>query len=122
MPRVLHRVSGHKLIVWVRCDRSCRLAIHGYIRAIAGGTHRGAKVHFPPRRVSPPNARRKGLTIPPSLRRWLHRTPGPAHLQAKLRFVATDPEGRHDTVRRQVRVSTPAIPLPANRATPPRRR
>jgi hypothetical protein len=93
-----------RLIVWTDCDRRCRLAVRGHIRARAAGRHRGARVRLAQRHFVAAGPHRLRIPIPPKLRRLLRRASPPKRLRVKLRFIAVGTDGQRDVVRRNARL------------------
>jgi hypothetical protein len=97
-------LRSDRLVVWTRCDETCRLTVRGRLRASADGHHRGTRISFTEKHLAAPGAQRMRIPIPRRLRAWLLREPSPERLRAKLRFIAVGTEGGRDVVRKKVRV------------------
>jgi hypothetical protein len=104
VPKVQRALRGGRIVVWTRCDRTCRLSVRGRLRATAAGHHRGARIRFAQKRLAAPGRQRLRIPVPRSLRRWLRQQPSPARLRARLRFVAVGTDGQRDAVRRTIRL------------------
>ena len=106
VPKVRRTLRGGRLVVWTRCDQTCRLTVRGRLRASADGRHRGARIRFTQKRLVPAGTQRLRIPVPRGLRRWLRQAPPPKQLRAKLRLVAVGTQGQRDVVRRTVKLRT----------------
>lgn len=105
VPKVRGALHPRRLLAWARCDEPCRLRVGGRLRATAAGHHRGARLRFVQKRVSPGRAQRLRIPIPRSVAAWLRHRPPPWRLTAKLRFSAVGVDGQRDVVRKKVRLA-----------------
>ncbi|HEX5609667.1 MAG TPA: hypothetical protein VFX45_06210 [Solirubrobacterales bacterium] len=91
--RVANRIRRGRLLVWARCDRPCRIAAHGRLRA--RGPH-GAKQAAlrPPRRPRlSGGVQRLAIRVPGRYRRSLARSNGPARVSARIVLRARAADG-----------------------------
>jgi hypothetical protein len=99
VPKIRRFLSGARLVVWVGCDKACRLYVRGRMRATAAGTHRTVRIRLTRQGLLAPGVHRLRIPVPRALRRWMSEQPGRERLRARLRFVAVGTDGERDVVR-----------------------
>jgi hypothetical protein len=104
VPKIRRTLRAARMVVWARCDASCRVVVRGRLLARAAGHGRGAPVRFVEKRMAAPGRQRLRIPIPRKLGTWLRHQLPPRSLRARLRFTALGSEGRRDVVRKQVRL------------------
>lgn len=105
IPRIRENARRGYLVAWIDCDRTCRLAVRGRLRA--GRRRHGAAIRLRSRHLLPAGPRRLRIAIPRALLRRPREAAGPAGLRGNLRFLAVGPDGARDTVRRTVHLRVP---------------
>ncbi len=106
VPKIRGALRSGRIVVWTRCDATCRLTVHGRLRGDAGGHHRGARVNFTQKRPAAAGPHRLRIPVPRKLRAWLRHQPPPKRLRARLSFTAVGADGQHAVVRKTVRLRT----------------
>ncbi len=106
VPKIRWSAHRGRLTAWTDCSMSCRLSIHGRLRARStkAGTRRVARVSWTSKALYAPGPHRVRFRIPSSMRAWTQSTPGHEHLRARLRFIAVGTDGERDVVRKTVRL------------------
>jgi hypothetical protein len=102
--KVRRRVRAGRLLVWAGCDRSCRIEVHGRLRAVAGGRRRFGGARLAGRAAYRAGSQRLRIAIPRRLRHWALSQADPTRLRARLTFTARDPQGGHDALKRTLKL------------------